>query len=59
MISKDILERLEVFFPHLGRQKEIVALASLAEEEQLLLKRLANKRRQCMDTVLLRLAEGA
>jgi len=59
MISKEALEGLEVFFPSLNRQRAIVSLASLAEEEQNIMKELAEKRRQYVSTALIHLAQGA
>ncbi len=59
MISKEVLEGLEVFVPHLEQQKAIVALASLGEAEQHIMKKLAEKRRQIVSTTLIRLAQGA
>ncbi|MEW6184323.1 MAG: restriction endonuclease subunit S [Thermodesulfobacteriota bacterium] len=59
MISKEALEELEVFMPSLDRQRTIVALASLAEEEQHIMEKLAEKHRQYVSTTLIRLAQGA
>jgi len=59
MISKEALEELEIFIPPLERQKAIVALAYLGEEEQLIMKKIADKRRQSISTTLIRLAQGA
>lgn len=59
MISKETMEGLEVFIPPLNRQRAIVTMASLAEEEQHIMKKLAEKRRQCVSTTLIRLAQGA
>jgi hypothetical protein len=59
MISKEALEELEVFAPPLERQKVIVAMASLAEEEQHIMKKLADRRRQSISVTLIRLAQGA
>jgi restriction endonuclease S subunit len=59
MISKETMEALEVFIPPLNRQRAIVTMASLAEEEQHIMKKLAEKRRQCVSTTLIRLARGA
>lgn len=58
MISKETLESLEVFVPQLERQKAIVTLAALAEQEQGLMKRLAEKRNQYISTTLIQLAQG-
>jgi hypothetical protein len=59
MISKEALEGLEVFVPPLGRQRAIISMASLAEKEQQLMEKLAEKRRQYVSTTLIRLAQGA
>lgn len=59
MISKEALEEIEIFIPPLERQKAIVALAYLGEEEQLIMKKIADKRRQSISTTLIRLAQGA
>jgi restriction endonuclease S subunit len=59
MISKETLEDLEVFLPPLDRQRTIVALASLAEEEQHIMNKLAEKRRQYVSNTLIPLAQGA
>jgi hypothetical protein len=59
MISKETLDGLEVFFPPLDRQRTIVTMASLAEKEQHILEKLADKRRQYISTTLIRLAQGA
>lgn len=59
MISKETLEDIEVFLPSIGRQKTIIALASLAEEEQYILGKMAEKRKQYVSITLIRLAQGA
>ncbi|GAB4364107.1 MAG: hypothetical protein Kow0060_21100 [Methylohalobius crimeensis] len=56
MISKQVLENLEVIVPPLTQQHRIIALAALAKEEQRLLKELAEKRRQYMEGILMLLA---
>lgn len=58
MISKEALEELEVPLPALDRQRAIVQLATLAEKEQSLMARLADKRRQYISTTLMQLTEG-
>jgi restriction endonuclease S subunit len=58
MISKDALETLEVVIPPLERQKAIVELAVLAEQEQRLMVELAEKRKQYMSARLFEIAEG-
>lgn len=59
MISKEEMERLEVFVPSLERQRTIVKIASLAEEERHILEKLAEKRDQYISATLIRLAQGA
>ncbi|MHB9097715.1 MAG: restriction endonuclease subunit S [Syntrophales bacterium] len=59
MISKETLDGLEVDVPPLEQQKTIVALASLGEKEQHIMKKLAERRHQLISTHLIRLAEGA
>ncbi len=58
MISKEVLEGLEVLVPPLERQKTIVEIAALADKEQHIMKKLAEKRRQIVSTTLIRLAQG-
>jgi restriction endonuclease S subunit len=53
MISKEALKELEVFVPPLEKQKDIVALAALAEEEQRIIKQLALKRKQYISATLI------
>jgi restriction endonuclease S subunit len=59
MISKETLERLEVFVPPLERQRTIVEITALVEKEQHILKKLAKRRHQFISTHLIRLAQGA
>lgn len=58
MISKQALENLEVFVPPIERQKNIMQLASLAEEEQQLMEKILAKRKQYIKTYLIKLAKG-
>ena len=58
MISKEVLEGLEVLLPSLDKQKSIVELALLSVREQTLSSVLAQKRRQYMSTLLMQLAKG-
>ncbi len=58
IINKETLEHLEVFVPPLEKQKMIIALASLMDREQEIMKKLAAKRRQYTSAILMRLAEG-
>lgn len=58
MISKETLDELEVFVPSLERQRAIVGMVSLAEEEQHIMRKLAEKRRQYISTNLIRMAQG-
>jgi restriction endonuclease S subunit len=57
MISKDALEMLEVDVPSLEKQKMIVELATLSEEEQRITKKLALKRKQYISAILIRKAQ--
>ncbi len=59
MISKQSLENLEILVPSLERQRLISELSSLAEQEQDIMKKLAEKRSQHIIGTLLQLAEGA
>lgn len=58
MISKQSLENLELFVPSRARQQQIMAMASLAAEEQRLLKSLADKRNHYISATLLQVAQG-
>ena len=58
MISKQSLENMELFVPPLDRQNLIVELAALEEEEQRILKTLAEKRIQYVSKTLLQIAQG-
>lgn len=58
MIGKDALEKLEIVVPPLERQKAIVETAELAEQEQALMKKLTEKRKQYISACLLEMAEG-
>lgn len=58
MISKEAIEDLEVPLPALEQQKNIVELASLSEQEQLLLHKLAEKREQFISILLTQFAKG-
>jgi len=57
MISKESLGELEVFVPSMERQKVIVALAALADEEQRIMKKLEIKRKQYISATLIRKAQ--
>lgn len=57
MINKEALEMLEIDMPALEKQKVIVALAALADEEQRILKQLAQKRKQYISALLIREAQ--
>jgi len=59
MISKETLEGLEVFAPPLVRQQTIVEITAMAEQEQHILEKLAERRHQFISTHLIRLAQGA
>lgn len=58
MISKDAVEDLEVFVPPLERQRTILAVAALAEQEQSLMKKLAELRKQYLSASLIEMAKG-
>ena len=58
MISKDVLEDLEVLVPPLERQRKIIEMAALVEEEQKLMRKLAEKRKQYIFRTLMQMAEG-
>lgn len=57
MISKETLEMLEIDLPSLEKQKIIVALSSLADDEQRILQQLAIKRKQYISATLIREAQ--
>jgi restriction endonuclease S subunit len=57
MISKEALEMLEIDVPPMEKQRAIVALAALAEEEQRIIKEIAIKRRQYISATLIREAQ--
>jgi restriction endonuclease S subunit len=59
MISKETLEGLEVFVPPLERQRTIVEITALAEQERQILEKLATRRHQFISIHLIRLAQGA
>lgn len=58
MINIQAMEQLKVSVPSLGKQKTIIKLAALAEQEYHLMHRLAAKRRQYVSTILMQFAEG-
>ena len=58
MIRKQSLADLEVILPPLKCQQAIVELADLAAEEQRLMTRLAEKRKQYMEKILMQAASG-
>jgi hypothetical protein len=59
MISKETLEGLEVFVPPLERQRAIIEITALAEQERQILEKLATRRHQFISIHLIRLAQGA
>lgn len=59
MISKQSLAGLDVVVPSIERQRTIVQLAELAEEEQRLLRDLASKRKRYVNGILMEIAIGA
>ncbi len=58
MISKQVIEDLEVALPGLEKQKNIVELATLSTREKALLYTLADKREQYIGAVLMQFAKG-
>ena len=54
MIGKEELEKVEVFIPSLEKQKAIVALAALADQEERIMKKLTVKRKQYISATLIR-----
>lgn len=58
MISKEALEGLEVLVPSFEQQHTIMELAALADREQKILSKLADKRKLYLSNILLRLAQG-
>lgn len=58
MISKEVIEELDVELPSLEKQKHIVELAALAAREQVLLTTLTDKRDQHIRAILMRFAKG-
>lgn len=58
MINKQALENLEVLIPSPARQRTIIELANLAEKEQQLIAKIADKRRQYIALALIEHAKG-
>lgn len=58
MISKQTIEELEVSLPSLEQQKNIVELSLLSAQEQNVLRSLAEKRQQYIETRLMQIAKG-
>lgn len=58
MISKQAVEDLEFSLPSLKKQKMIVTIALLSTQEQNILQKLAEKRKQFIATVLMQSAKG-
>ncbi|MGB4407739.1 MAG: restriction endonuclease subunit S [Sphaerochaeta sp.] len=58
MISKQMVENLEIELPSLDRQKSIIELATLSADEEDLLHTLAHKRKQYVGAILLEIAKG-
>ena len=58
MISKEVVDEMEVLLPSLVRQRNIVELASLSAREQTLLNTLGEKRKHYIEMVLMQLAKG-
>lgn len=59
MVDKSTLENLEVAIPTLEKQKQIMTLADLMDQEQRLMQKLSDKHRQRTNSLLLKLAENA
>ena len=58
MISKQMVENLEIALPSIDRQKNIIELATLSANEEDLLHTLAIKRRQYVGARLMEIAKG-
>jgi hypothetical protein len=58
MISKQVIEDLEVSLPSLEKQHHIVELAALSARERTLLHSLADKREQYISKLLIKFAKG-
>ena len=58
MISKQALEGIEVIPPPLDRQQAIIDLVALAEKEQILMARFADRRKQYISRKLMQLTQG-
>ena len=58
MIRKQTLAELEVILPSLARQQAIVELSDLAGKEQQLMARLSARRKQYVDSVLVKFASS-
>jgi hypothetical protein len=58
MISKDVLDSLEIVVPSIKRQKAIIEVAALAEQEQSLMIKLVEKRKQHISARLIEMARG-
>lgn len=58
MISKDVLDGLEIVVSPIERQRVIVEVAALSGQEQNLMKKLAEKRKQLIDSMLIDMTQG-
>jgi len=58
MISKQVIEDLEIVLPSLEKQKNIIELVKLSAREQTLLHMISDKRRRYISTVLMQFAKG-
>lgn len=58
MISKQVIEDMEVILPGLETQKNIVELSRLSVREQVLFRALAKKREQYVSAILMQIAKG-
>lgn len=58
MISKQTIENLEIYVPPIELQGKIIELSRLAEEEQLLIAKIADRRKKYIASSLIKLAKG-
>ena len=58
MISKQMVENLEIALPSIDRQKSIIELATLSANEENLLHTLAYKRKQFVEARLIEIVKG-
>jgi restriction endonuclease S subunit len=58
MIGKETIEEMEIPLPPLEKQKNIIELASLIAKEKELLQTIAEKRGQCITSILMQVVKG-